>query len=219
MNAYLLFGLGFVFAAIGGDQFVRGLIGLARRSGVPAGIIGATLAAFTTSSPELSVAINSAVAGTPELALGDTIGSNIVNISLVLGLPLLVLGLTAPSDVIRRDLPVAFLAPLVTAAFLFDGVLSRIEAAIMLIFFAAWLVAAGVEARRRRVATAGALDGDATLIVAARFLGGLAALFAAGQLIVIGSLGIANALGLDLYLIGALVVAIGTSATARSRSG
>lgn len=212
MNAYLLFGLGFVFAAIGGDQFVRGLIGIARRSGVPAGIIGATLAAFTTSSPELSVAINSAVAGTPELSLGNTIGSNIVNISLVLGLPLLVVGLTAPSDAIRRDLPVAFLAPLVTAAFLFDGVLSRIEAAIMLIFFLAWLVAAGVEARRRRVATAGALDGEAAPMVAARFLGGLAALFAAGQLIVIGSLGIADALGLDLYLIGALMVAIGTSA-------
>ena len=212
MNAYLLFGLGLVCAAVGGELFVRGLIGVARRSGVPAGIIGATLAAFATSAPELSVALNSAVAGTPELALGDVIGSNIVNVSLVLGLPLLITGLAASPDIIRRDLPVAFLAPLLMAAFLFDGVLSRIEAGIMLLMFTAWLVTTGVEARRRRDATAAALDSGPLLPVAGRFFGGLALLFAAGRLIVAGALGVAEALGLDLYLVGALVVAVGTSA-------
>ena len=212
MTDYLLFGLGLVCAALGGDLFVRGLIGVARKSGVPAGIIGATLAAFATSSPELSIAINSAIVGTPELALGDAIGSNIVNVSLVLGLPLLITGLAAPPDAIRRDLPVAFFAPLLTAVFLFDGGLSRIEAVVMLFIFTAWLVTTGVEARRRHDATAAALDSEAPRIVAARLLGGIAFLVAAGQLIVAGALGVAKALGLDLYLVGALVVAVGTSA-------
>lgn len=212
MNAYLLFGLGLICAAVGGELFVRGLIGVARRSGVPAGIIGATLAAFATSAPELSVAINSAAAGTPELALGDVIGSNIVNVSLVLGLPLLITGLAAPPDAVRRDLLVALMAPLVTAGFLFDGVLSRIEAGVMLLLFSAWLVTTGIEARRRRDATAATLDSGPLLPVTARFLGGLGALFAAGQLIVAGALGVAEALGLDLYLVGAVAVAVGTSA-------
>ncbi|MCC7016505.1 MAG: sodium:calcium antiporter [Rhodospirillales bacterium] len=212
MTAYLLFGLGLICAAVGGELFVRGLIGVARRSGVPASIIGATLAAFATSAPELSVGINSAVAGTPELSLGDTIGSNIVNVSLVLGLPLLIAGLAAPSDAVRRDLTFALLAPLLTAAFLFDGGLSRIEAAIMLLLFAAWLVTTGVEARRRRDATAATLDSGPLLPVAGRFFGGLALLFAAGQLIVAGALGVAEALGIDLYLVGALAIAVGTSA-------
>ncbi len=212
MTAYLLFGLGLICAAVGGELFVRGLIGLARRSGVPAGIIGATIAAFATSSPELSVALSSAAAGTPQLALGDAIGSNIVNVSLVLGLPLLIAGLAAPPEAIRRDLPVAFVAPLLTAGLLFDGRLSRIEAGVMLLLFLAWLVTTALEARRRRDATAAALVSKTPWITAARLLGGIVLLFAAGQLIVAGALGVARALGLDLYLVGALAVAVGTSA-------
>ena len=212
MTAYLLFGTGLVCAAVGGELFVRGLIGLARRSGVPAGIIGATIAAFATSSPELSVALSSAAAGTPQLALGDAIGSNIVNVTLVLGLPLLIAGLAAPPEAVRRDLPVAIVAPLLTAGLLFDGRLSRIEAAVMLLLFLAWLVTTMIEARRRRDATAVGLDRAAPWITAAWLLGGIVLLFAAGQLIVAGALGVARALGLDLYLVGALVVAVGTSA-------
>lgn len=212
MTAYLLFGLGLICAAVGGELFVRGLIGLARRSGVPAGIIGATIAAFATSSPELSVALSSAPAGTPQLALGDAIGSNVVNVSLVLGLPLLIAGLAAPPGAIRRDLPVAFVAPLLTAGLLFDGRLSRIEAGVMLLLFLAWLVTTVLEARRRRDPTAVVLDSETPWITAARLLGGIVLLFAAGQLIVAGALGVARALGLDLYLVGALAVAVGTSA-------
>ncbi len=212
MAAYLLFCLGLVCAAVGGELFVRGLIGLARRSGVPVGIIGATVAAFATSSPELSVALSSAAAGTPQLALGDAIGSNIVNVSLVLGLPLLIVGLAAPPEAIRRDLPVALMAPFLTAGLLFDGHLSRMEAGVMLLLFLAWLVTAALEARRRRDATTAALDSESPWVMAARLLGGIVLLFAAGQLIVAGALGVARAFGLDLYLVGALAVAVGTSA-------
>lgn len=212
MHAFLLFGLGLACAAVGGELFVRGLVGVARRSGVPAGIIGATLAAFATSSPELAVAITSALAGTPELALGNVIGGSIVNVTLVLGLPLLIAGLSAPPDTVRRDLPFAILAPVVTAAFLFDDRLSRGESAVMFLLFLAWLVTTAFEARRRRDPTVAVLDSEAPRVVAWRFGGGLVLLFAAGQLIVAGALGVAKTLGLDLYLVGALIVAIGTSA-------
>ena len=89
MHPILSLVLGLACAALGGELFVRGAVGLARWARVPAGIVGATVAAFATSSPELSVSINAARAGTPQIALGDALGSNVVNVGLILGLALL----------------------------------------------------------------------------------------------------------------------------------
>jgi cation:H+ antiporter len=88
MYPYLLLAAGIICAAIGGELFVRGVVGIARWARVLAGIIGATFAAFATFSPELSVSVTSALAGTPQIALGDALGSNVVNIALILGLAL-----------------------------------------------------------------------------------------------------------------------------------
>ncbi|MCH9720450.1 MAG: sodium:calcium antiporter, partial [Actinomycetia bacterium] len=81
--------LGSVLAGVGGEFFVRGLVTLGVWWRVPPGIVGATVGAFATSAPEMSVAVNSAVAGRPEIALGDVLGSNVVNIGLILGIALL----------------------------------------------------------------------------------------------------------------------------------
>ncbi len=75
MNDYVALILGVVCAGIGGEFFVRGAVGLAHWARVSPGIIGATVAAFATSSPELSVSISSAMAGEPQIALGDALGS------------------------------------------------------------------------------------------------------------------------------------------------
>ena len=77
MNAYLIVVVGIVCAGIGGELFVRGSVGLAHWMRIPAGIIGATVAAFATSSPELAVAISAGLAGEPQIALGDSLGSGI----------------------------------------------------------------------------------------------------------------------------------------------
>jgi cation:H+ antiporter len=74
--------VGLLCAGIGGDLFVRSLVGLAKWSRLPKAVIAATVAAFATSSPELSVAIGSAVSGQPEISLGGALGSNVVNIAL-----------------------------------------------------------------------------------------------------------------------------------------
>jgi len=81
MNYYLALILG-VLCAGGGELFVRGTVGLARWARVSAGIIGVTVAAFATSSPELSVGINAALSGLPSVSFGDVLGSNIINIAL-----------------------------------------------------------------------------------------------------------------------------------------
>ena len=91
MNDYAIFALGVVCAGVGGEMFVRGAVGWAHWLRSSSGIIGATVVAFATSSPELAVSISSAIAGTPQIALGDALGSNVVNVALILALALALL--------------------------------------------------------------------------------------------------------------------------------
>ena len=83
---------GVVLAGLGGELFLRGVLGFARWVRIPTAIAAATLGAFATSSPELSVAVNSALAGNPGISLGDALGSNVVNVALILGLSLAIAG-------------------------------------------------------------------------------------------------------------------------------
>lgn len=212
MNDYLSLLLGIACAGLGGELFVRGTVGLGHRLRIPPGIIGATLAAFATSSPELSVAINSALSGTPQIALGDALGSNVVNVALILALALLISGIQSPRDSLKRDFPVALLIPVITGALCLDGEISRIDGVIMLAMFLGWLAAAVVEARRQRSAADRIIGEHRMGLVAVYCILGLALLVAAGSLIVAGATGIAASFGVDAFVIGATVVAVGTSA-------
>lgn len=211
LDDYVALVSGVVCAGIGGELFVRGTVSLAQWARVSPGIVAVTLAAFATSSPELSVSIQSALAGTPQIALGDALGSNVVNIALILALALLISGIRSPRDILKRDYPVAVTVPLVTGLFFLDGVLSRIDGLLLLGMFWAWLARVISEARRQRSAAAeilGAHTGWSSLTLCAI---GLAFLVAAGRLIVTGARGIALAFGIEEFVIGATVVAVGTS--------
>lgn len=211
MNDYTTLILGVMCAGIGGELFVRGAVGLARWVRVTPGIVGATVAAFATSSPELSVSINAALAGKPQIALGDALGSNIVNIALILGLALLISGIQSPRNSVKRDFPVALLIPIITGVLFLDGELSRFDGLLMLSMFLAWLVAAIVEARKQRSAAEEVLGEYRRWLVVLSCVIGLAFLIAAGNLIVAGARGIALAFGIDEFVIGATIVAVGTS--------
>lgn len=103
----LIFAAGCVCAALGGELFVHGLVGLAQLGRLPKGVVAATFGAFATSSPELIVGITSASRGVPELSLGDALGSNIVNVALILAIPTLLAGLAVTRASTFRDLPFA----------------------------------------------------------------------------------------------------------------
>lgn len=211
MSDYLILFLGILAAGIGGELFVRGAVGLASWLRIPAGIIGATIAAFATSSPELAVSVNAALEGRPQMALGDALGSNIVNVTVILASALLFVPLRAPIDSIKRDFPVAIFAPLLTGLLLIDGELSRTDGLIMLAVFVAWLVSVVLEVRRQRDRTEEVLGVSNQVAIIFYVIGGLLALILAGRLIVIGAKGIALSFGLGEFVIGATVVAIGTS--------
>jgi cation:H+ antiporter len=211
MIDYITLFIGVVCAGIGGELFVRGAVGLAHWARISPGIIGATIAAFATSSPELSVSVNAAVARTPQIALGDALGSNVVNVALILALSLTISGIQSPRDSVKRDFPVALLIPVITAFLLLDGVLSRFDGLLMLGMFIAWLVATILEARRQRSAAEKILGERRGGVAVLSCVAGLAFLIAAGNLIVAGARGVAISYGIDEFIIGVTIVAVGTS--------
>lgn len=212
MNEVLALILGVGCAAAGGELFVRGAVGTAHWLRVPPGIIGATVAAFATSSPELAVSASAALAGEPQIGLGDALGSNVVNVALVLGLTLAIAGMRGARGSMKRDFPVALLVPVIIGLLLLDGVLSGLDGLLMLGMFAAWLVAAALEARRERSSAEQVLGTRRPWMAIAHGALGLALLVAAGKLIVLGAKALALSFGIGEFVVGATLVAVGTSA-------
>lgn len=199
-------------AALGGDLFLKGVVGTATLLRLPPVLIATTLSAAATSSPELSVSVMAALAGRPGIGLGDALGSNIVNIGLILGLGLLFGDMDVRFSAIRRDFIFALFVPPVTLLLTLDGVLSRADGVLLLLLFGLWLALGAKEAlahRQRTPATDAPRPPLARPVLS--FLAGLACLILAGRLFVTGAGGIATALGLSGYVIGATLVAIGTS--------
>ncbi|MGD9542485.1 sodium:calcium antiporter [Methylocystis sp.] len=209
---YLALALGLACAAGGGELFVSGTVGIARWARVAPSVIAATVAAFATSSPELTVAIQSALAGEPELSLGDGLGSNVANIALIFGVALLFGPLAVIRAQVTRDFWVAAAAPAALSVMLIDGSLSRTEAAVLLTGFALWFAKTTLEAiEQRRAAPAPPDESLGFLRALFDTLVGLGLLVAAGSFIVFGASEIAKRFGLSDFIIGATLVAVGTS--------
>lgn len=211
MSDYAILAGGVVCAALGAELFVRGAVGLALWLRIAPGIVGATVAAFATSAPELSVAVNAALAGVPQIAFGNVLGANIVNVALVLAVASLILPLSCPAGSTRRDFPAALLLPLLTGVLAFDGVVSRSDGVLLLAAFLLWMTLTVRAAARQRAESQPAAAKHGGWRTAASIAGGLVALFAAGDLIVVGAKGIAHAFGIGEFIIGAVVVAVATT--------
>lgn len=214
ITGLVLLGFGVLLAWFGGGWFVDGAVGLAQRARWPAAVIGATVAAFGTSSPELMVAIHAAFDGVPQVSFGDVLGSSVVNVSLVLALVMVLRGLGTGADAAGRDWLVALLLPGLVMLLIQDGHFSRDNAFVLLVVFVVWL---SLVIRQATVHAAAQRDAepDASSLPAGKVwlqvLGGLAVLIAAAQLVVHGSTAVASALGWSTFVVGAIVVAIATS--------
>ena len=209
----LALGAAIPFAALGGEVFLRGILGLAARMRLPKLLVATTLVAFATSSPELTVSTLAALAGEPQIGLGNALGSNVVNISLTLGLALLFGALPLHFRAIRRDYLLALSVPVLTLLLALDGKLSRVDGALLLGLFAFWLFVSLRQAQNhRRLARdepTPLTDSPARIVM--WLVLGFACLYIAGRLFVYGASGIATALGVPGYIIGATIIAIGTT--------
>lgn len=208
---------GLALLAVLSEQFVIGSARLASALGVSSVVIGAVVIGLGTSLPELLVSAVAAASGSPDIALGNVVGSNIANLSLVLGTGAIVAPVVVGSGVIKREAPLAIGAMLALAIVLATGATraAGILLIVGLVAALALIVWGGMRAPDDPIgAEAGeALDGHRhrPSREALRALVGLVGTLAGAQLMVIGARGIAEEAGLSEGLVGLTIVAIGTS--------
>jgi len=212
---YLLLGFGLLY--LGGELLVRGAAALGLRFGLSPLVVGLTIVAFGTSSPELVVALDAAIRGYSEVAIGNVVGSNICNTGLILGIAALIHPLKVESKVVKFDAPIALVATVALFVMLYDGVLARIDGALLLAGIVAYTGFTLWEARREsgRVESEFTEEhppsGHATSVLLLMIAGGLIALVIGGNLFVDGAVSLATALGVSQALIALTIVALGTS--------
>lgn len=221
----------------GAEWLIRGSAGLARAMGVKPLVIGLTVVAYGTSAPELAVATKTALAHSQPIALGTVIGSCAANISLILGLTALINPPTVDSRIIRREVPVLVGSAIAVPLLLRDGVLSRLEGALLVICAMLFTIvtlsvsarleldiededleAAGASASMTRAQTAeesGVAIGGKARPRASHFSSivmsslGLALLLAGSYLFVRGGRGIASEAGMSERMLGLTIISIG----------
>nr|WP_278987842.1 calcium/sodium antiporter [Plesiomonas shigelloides] len=145
---YLLLAIGLVLLVVGADGLVKGAARLAASIGIPSLVIGLTVVAFGTSAPELAVSIRSALAGQSEMAIANVVGSNIFNVLFILGLAAIITPLAISRQLIRQDVPLMVLASMLVFYMIRDGVLSRLDAGILVVLLLAYTVFLFVQGKR-----------------------------------------------------------------------
>ena len=216
MTALLLIA-GLAVLVVGGEVLVRGAAALARSFGISPLVVGLTVVSFATSAPELAVSIQASLEGSPGLAVGNVIGSNIANVLLVLGAAGLILPLTVHLSVIRRDVPVLIAISALFVVLSVGGHLSRWDGLALVLVLAVYATWAVLRSRR---ATADSQVEEATEhrtghlrvpVAIAMVVGGVATLVVGAAWLVDGATRVASALGMSDLVIGLTIVAVGTS--------
>ncbi|MEN1784704.1 MAG: calcium/sodium antiporter [Bacteroidota bacterium] len=208
---FILAGLALLIA--GGNWLLKSAVALSLKLQIPKMVIGMTVVSFATSAPELIVSIKAALEGSPDLALGNVVGSNIANLGLVLGVTVLLGTISVNKSFYKTDWPVMMLATFLFVGFIyFDGRLQQYEGLIMvccLIVFLFFLL------RTQKPETAEAIPENESSITISKTLlflalGGIA-LWGGSELLITGAKSLAQALGVTERVIGITVVSIGTS--------
>jgi cation:H+ antiporter len=217
MIPFLLLIAGLVALVVSSHALVSGASTAAHRLHVPPFIIGLTVVALGTSAPELLVSMQAALSGSPGLAVGNIVGSNIANILLVLGLPAVIYPITLQGGGVR--LPALFLLA-VSALFVWlaqDGVLSGPEGALFLGLLAVYLAHSfwtASSARTESLAAHGSAPGIGGMggwMIALLIVAGIVGLAIGSTLTIEGAIRVAENLGISDAVIGLTVIAVGTS--------
>ncbi|MCZ6702666.1 MAG: calcium/sodium antiporter [Ignavibacteria bacterium] len=217
ITLYILGGIGGLF--IGAEGLVRGSSSLAISFGISPLVVGLTVVAFATSSPELVVSIKAAIDGNPGIVVGNVVGSNICNIALILGVAALISPMQIKTQVIKREIPLMIFISFVFLLVLIDGSISRLEGTMFVIGIIAYIVLSyqsvkkdkddaeivkefkeGIKAKPYKI-------WQSILLI----VGGLGLLIIGSNLFIDGAIEAAVNLGVSQAVIGLTIVALGTS--------
>lgn len=218
---YILLIAGFFFLIKGADLLVNGASSVARKLKVSDLVIGLTIVAFGTSAPELFVNIYASIQGTTDIAIGNIIGSNIVNTLFILGVAAVIFPLTVTRGTVWKEIPLSLLAALLVFVMVNDvavdgmglNLLTRGDGLVLVAFFVIFLYYTfGIaKAQSTSIETHELTKTYSGWKSAGMILAGLVGLVVGGQWIVNGATHIATNLGLSQALIGLTIIAIGTS--------
>lgn len=203
--------VGVILVLWGADRMTDGAVALAQRMNVPQIVIGLTIVAMGTSAPELFVSFVSALKGTPDLAIGNVVGSNIFNTMLIVGVAAMVAPMAILKSTVKKDMPFAVLASVMLAMLTLDRDISRVDAAILFVLFIGFMI------YTLRVAKEGdQADDDEPkdygVLKSVCFIAlGLACLIGGSNLFVEAASRVAVELGVSDAVVGLTVVAGGTS--------
>ncbi|MEX0882391.1 MAG: calcium/sodium antiporter [Cyclobacteriaceae bacterium] len=211
--SYLLLLLGLVILLAGGKFLVDGATSIAARLGLSPGLIGLTIVAFGTSAPELLVSITAALKDASDIAIGNVIGSNISNISLVLGISAIVYPIYLSKSTLKIDYPFTLISSLVFYVMALNGIISLTEGIILLVCFVSlnWFFFKKIEKVEFTEEEADKMKKQSVLLAIIQLIGGAAGLYFGSELFVVNGTIIAQVLGVSERVIGITVIAIGTS--------
>ncbi|PWQ93173.1 calcium/sodium antiporter [Leucothrix arctica] len=210
--------IGLVLLAWSSDRFVDGASGIAKSLGISPLIIGLTIVAFSTSAPEMLVSGLAAFQGNNGLAIGNVVGSNIANMTLVLGVTVLLAPLLVGPQTLNKDTPLLIIGMLFALGILlWDDVLSRLDGILLMaaMIFVIWLTI--VSARKESAAKTNASNETTTKTekvskqIIWMLVSGVIILLISAKLLVWGAVGVAQIFGVSDLVIGLTIVAIGTS--------
>lgn len=213
---WILVVVGLVMLLIGGDTLVRGAVALARNLGIPTLIVSLTVVAFGTSAPELLIAIQAALDGVPELALGNVIGSNTANVLLVLGVPAILTGLLCTDEGSKSNffyvvgvslffIAIAFTQPL----FIWQG--AALLAVLSLVLYSSYRAAQTSRAKREELESEVDDSEIETWKMIVFLVAGLVLLPLGAKFLIDGAVSLSMAYGVSEAVIGLTLVALGTS--------
>lgn len=219
LEQVLMFVLGLVVLVVGADVMVRGASRLAVSFGVSPLVVGLTVVAFGTSAPEMAVSVGSALAGSPDLAIGNVVGSNIANVLLILGISALITPLLVDEQIIRQEIPIMIGASALLVVMALDGNIGLLESIVLFALVIAYTVFLVIQSRRASKAVQDEFEtGIPTstwdshwAVQIGLIAAGLAMLVVGADWLVDAAVAFARAFGVSDLVIGLTVVAVGTS--------
>lgn len=206
----LLLGAGFLLLVKGSDYFVDGASGIAVRFQIPQIIIGLTIVAMGTSLPEAAVSITAAFEGNADITIGNIVGSNILNIFIILGLASVIVPIAVKASTIKYEIPYMILCSILLVLLGLDGIIGFVDGIIFWAAFVLYLVYLFLGARKNKEEQE--TKQDTKLWKQIVFvIGGMAAIILGSKLAVYGATEIARLWGVSERFIGLTIVALGTS--------
>ena len=209
----LLIIVGVVLVIWGADRMTDGAVSIAQRLKIPKIVIGLTIVAMGTSAPEFFVSLMSALKGTPDLAVGNVVGSNIFNTLLIVGVAAMVTPIVISRSTVRKDMPWSMLAAVLLTVMCLDSVISRWDALVLFVLFCTFIGYNLREAKKGKAQSDEEEEGKAMrpILAVGLVLLGLGCLVLGSNVFVDSATRVAQQLGVSEAVIGLTIVAGGTS--------